>query len=268
MSDLKSEDLQVTGISPVWLASYPRSGNTFLRIIFEQVFGLPSFSRYYIEGQAFHDPSINPLKSAPRLPTNWKSLIDDGDQSITVLIKTHDRPDDNRRAIYIARNAGPAIHSYFHYHQYFAFEKPTLAAVIAGDCQFGDWTSHLREWQPQTRPNTLFLRYENLVGNTDKAIKEIAEFLNREPTGSLQANFAELKSKDPDFFRRGVNSDFSAEWSARELGLLNALHGDAIRELGYAVPNAPQAGAAELKELARIAARSHALYLKTLNGSL
>lgn len=30
----------------VWLASYPRSGNTFLRVLFRHVFGIETYSVY------------------------------------------------------------------------------------------------------------------------------------------------------------------------------------------------------------------------------
>ena len=36
-------------VHPIWLASYPRSGNTFLRIILQSVFDLPSYSAYNLD---------------------------------------------------------------------------------------------------------------------------------------------------------------------------------------------------------------------------
>src|SRR6476620_12183515 len=45
------------GARPVWIASYPRSGNTFLRIILRDAFGLPSYSLYYMDGGTHRDPS-------------------------------------------------------------------------------------------------------------------------------------------------------------------------------------------------------------------
>jgi hypothetical protein len=83
----------------VWLASYPRSGNTYLRAILWTCFGLQTGSVYpddlfgdsavaqqvgHFEGTAHGQFSADFL----RLP----------------LVKTHEWPVDNRKAIYIVRN--------------------------------------------------------------------------------------------------------------------------------------------------------------------
>jgi hypothetical protein len=262
-----ASELQERGITPIWLASYPRSGNTFLRIVLENVFELPTYSRYFVEGQKFADVSAEALHDAAQLPVNWRKLIGRTPDALPTLIKSHDPPDDDALAIYVVRNAGPAIHSYYHYHQSFAFEQPSLTAMIAGACQFGSWTAHYRAWQPQQRPKTLLIRYEDLVGNTSRVIGKLAAFLERDPLGGELPTFAALHAKSPKFFRHGSKSDYVDVWSTGHLALLNALHGDTMRELGYALPHAPSPGLAELAELAAIAARSHALYLQQLQKS-
>src|SRR5438270_5605135 len=103
-------------VRPVWIASYPRSGNTFLRIILERVFSLPSYSVYYSEGGKHRDASAEALQDAPRLPADWKSRVTDSVTAPPVMIKTHDLPADSGPAIFIARDGRAAIHSYYHYH--------------------------------------------------------------------------------------------------------------------------------------------------------
>ena len=44
----------------VWLASYPRSGNTFLRLVLHRLFGVPTYSVY-----EDHDPVA--LRVGPEL---------------------------------------------------------------------------------------------------------------------------------------------------------------------------------------------------------
>src|SRR5436189_1321267 len=104
------------GICPVWIASYPRSGNTFLRIILENVFRMTSYSVYNVEGQNYQDPSAEALEEAPFLPRNWRQSISRTADRKAVPIKTHDRPEDQGPAIYIIRDGRAVIHSYYHYH--------------------------------------------------------------------------------------------------------------------------------------------------------
>jgi hypothetical protein len=89
---------------PVWLASYPRSGNTFLRIILQKVFCLPSYSLYRVEGQDHSDPSAAALEQAPHLPRNWRQLLSNRADGKIIPIKTHDPPEDDAPAIYIIRD--------------------------------------------------------------------------------------------------------------------------------------------------------------------
>src|SRR5258708_40306388 len=92
------------GARPVWIASYPRSGNTFLRILLERVFEMPSYSAYYVEGTEHRDPSAEALQEAPRLPWNWRGRLTDSDAAPQIVIKTHDLPTDKAPAIFIARD--------------------------------------------------------------------------------------------------------------------------------------------------------------------
>jgi hypothetical protein len=252
------------GARPVWIASYPRSGNTFLRIILESVFNLASYSLYYVEGESHRDPSAEALQDAPRLPRNWRDFIVNSTSAPPVLIKTHDAPMDGAPAIFVARDGGAAINSYFHYHQKFAFEQPSLTEVIAGACQFGSWGDHYRSWKPKTRPNTLLLHYDALVAEPEKVIGVMAEFLGVQPVRAALPRFEELQKRLPSFFRRGQNSDYLREWSQAQLALFNELHGAAMQELGFPLlpSNAPVGETA--KELARSAARLHRLYLEQL----
>src|SRR5436190_1483961 len=248
-------ELPTQGISPVWIASYPRSGNTFLRIIFQNIFGLSSYSLYRVEGDSHPDPSADALEQSPYLPTDWRKRISDDPAATTTLIKTHDLPEDARRAIYVIRDGRPVIHSYYHYIQKYAFEKISLTDTIAGACQFGSWSEHYANWQPQTRPNTLFLRYEDLVARPMEIIPQLAEFLKTSPIGDTLPTFEELKQKQPTFFRRGQNTDFATEWTPGQLALFNELHGSVMKELGYPLDQSPVSPAETVRDLARSGSR-------------
>ena len=254
------------GARPVWIASYPRSGNTFLRIILENVFRLPSFSLYYVEGEEHRDPSAEALAEAPRLPRNWRDSLTNDESAPPALIKTHDLPGDSSAAIFIVRDGRAAINSYYHYHQKFAFEQPSLTEIIAGACQFGSWSDHYWGWRPKTRPKTLLLYYDELVERPEQSIARLAEFLRLAPGQNKLPPFEELQKRLPAFFRRGQNTDYVAEWSPVQLALFNQLHGRAMEDLGWRVEpsNASSEGAVE--ELAKSAAHLHRIYLEQLGS--
>lgn len=255
-----------TGIRPVWIASYPRSGNTFLRIVFQNIFKLPTYSVYRVEGQNLYDPSAESLEQAPFLPRDWRSLKSEAADATLTLIKTHDLPEDSAEAIYIIRDGRPTIESYYHYHKKFAFEQPSLTEIIAGACQFGSWSSHYQGWKPRSRTRTLLLRYEELVSKPQGVISAIAGFLKLTPLGSRLPSFDELKERFPAFFRRGQNQDYLSQWSPGQMALFNQLQGQTMRELGYTLTDAGEVPRDIVLELAHSAARLHQLYLQQLNN--
>jgi hypothetical protein len=252
------------GIRPVWIASYPRSGNTFLRIILESAFNLPSYSIYYVEGTGHPDPSAEALDKAPRLPQNWRNMLANTDSAIPIFIKTHDHPPDAAPTIFIARDGRAAIHSYFYYHKKFAFEQPSLTDVISGACQFGSWSEHYQAWHPKTRPNTLLLLYDELVNDPDGIIARLSQFLNLTPQNASLPDFQELQRRSPAFFRRGQNTDFLKEWTAGHMALFNQLHAAAMGDLGFGLVPSPGPSDGAIQELAQSAARLHRMYLEQL----
>jgi hypothetical protein len=253
-----------TSIRPVWIASYPRSGNTFLRIILQNLFGLPTYSVYRLQGEGLADPSADALSEAPFLPRDWRQRLTDEREAAAVLIKTHGPPEPGGSAIYLVRDGYAAIDSYYHYHKRFSFEQPSLTAVIAGACQFGSWSEHFWAWQPQTRPQTLFLRYEQLVSRPNECVPFLAEFLQVEPQTGMLPTFAELKERWPEFFRRGQDNSFAQEWTPAQVSLFNELHGSVMTCLEYRLEPVSNSASAAV-ELAQSAARSHQLYLEQLS---
>jgi len=253
-----------TRLRPVWLASYPRSGNTFLRIILQNMFRLPTYSLYRVEGTEAYDPSADALDEAPYLPRNWRELISESPDAKLTLIKTHDAPEGQAPAIYVVRDGRGTVDSYFHYHKKFAFEQPSLTEIIAGACQFGSWSEHYLAWRPQTRPNTLLLRYEDLVAQPAEAISRIAAFLKVEPSEGRLPTFDELKTRLPAFFRRGQNEDYLTQWTPGQIAFFNHLHSQVMAELGYPITPSAESGESVLAELAKSAARLHKLYLEQL----
>jgi hypothetical protein len=156
----------------IWLASWPRSGNTFLRTILWNCFRLKSASVYPQDlgdnrslalqiGHVEHD-AIN------------KSSFMPGDP---ILVKTHEHPVDNKPAVYVVRDGRPACVSLWKFYN----KSDPLSVIISGRHRFGTWANHVKAWNPEERSNTLLLKYEDMIAHLSVTIDKIGLFLNREP---------------------------------------------------------------------------------------
>ena len=107
----------------IWLASYPRSGNTLLRTILHQSFGLQSASVY-----------PNDLGGNKELESYVGQIEHDENRKIHFpddaipLIKTHEPPKDESGAVYIVRDGRAACVSLW---EFYGRRQP-LEAVISG----------------------------------------------------------------------------------------------------------------------------------------
>ena len=91
----------------IWLASYPRSGNTFLRIILNNVFNVKTYSIYDDELDIGSDEQTSDVVGHRFLPENF-SISEAREKEERYYIKTHDLPDDldnkKDKVIYLIRD--------------------------------------------------------------------------------------------------------------------------------------------------------------------
>jgi len=206
----------------IWLASYPRSGNTFLRTVLRQCFGLRSASIYrddlmrlpVIEGLAGH------IEHGP------DGRLDFADQPLQ-LIKTHAPPFDGRPAIYVLRDGRDAAISLYH----FMHERRALEDIVTGSTQFGSWADHVTAWSPTARPNTLLLRYEELVCDLGCCVDKIADYLKRTPNSRTMPPRDELAKLDGHWIR--PESAERATLDGPALDRFWEVNGAAMRAYGY-----------------------------------
>lgn len=207
----------------IWLASYPRSGNTFLRTILFNCFGLPSASVYPndlggmsgVEGVAGHIEH-----SAP-------GRIDFPKDAPVFLTKTHELPTDDHPAIYVVRDGSEATRSLFEF-----WRGATPFDKIIQGRRFGTWADHLAQWRPTTRPNTLLLRYDAMCADLDSCIDAIAGFLSLQPKLRNMPAREQLATSGADWIRRTDRQ--KTPMSPTESALFWSINGQAMREFGYA----------------------------------
>jgi hypothetical protein len=165
----------------VWLASWPRSGNTFLRTILWNCFGLKSAS-VYPKDLGYNKELALQIGHVEREEIT-KDTFKPGDP---FLLKTHEPPKNDKPAIYVLRDGRPACVSLWKFYN----KIIPLEAVISGNHRFGAWARHVESWDPQNRPNTLFLKYEDMVRDIRTVIDSIGAFLDKTPSSY------ELPSRD------------------------------------------------------------------------
>lgn len=200
-----------------WLASFPRSGNTFLRIIINKLFGYKTYSIY-------NDP-LDMATNQKLSDIAGHSILEKGqieamrsDESY-YFIKTHDLPDDHMtedRVIYIIRDGRESSLSLSRYSHNFEHVGLSFYDIVNGKHQFGNWGEHVNAWINFNHENMLVLKFEDLVTQTSKEVKKIADFLNLDNTDGNLPAISHLKTIDPKFFPSGKTDSWKIDITDRE----------------------------------------------------
>lgn len=220
----------------IWLASYPRSGNTLFRILLARHFGLTTWSLY---GDGDPRSDSNPLAPVlgfdQRGPLGEEALAAMAAASDTFVVKTHDLPPAGRDwpAICIVRDGRSALASYWHYRNRPGDTAPAFEEVVAGAVQFGSWSAHAAAWLDAPLSRRLVLRFEDLVRPSAATLAEVGRFIGRAPARAEPPDFAALHALEPEHFRVGDDARNIAELEACCPALFNALHGGVQARLGY-----------------------------------
>ena len=218
----------------IWLASYPRSGNTLLRTILKHCLNQFSYADELVYQQ-------NPLRNNPELVGHiersepWEIFYERACNSRdVVLVKTHNLPRDNQPFIYIVRDGRSAVQSYRQFHLKYNKVDKSLVRIILGDDVYADWATHYYQWN--LRPvKKLSLRFEDIVNISKAQLEQLADFIGYKGEVKPWRNPIEnLRGIEPDFFNKG-NTHFvpGEEWTEAVGFLFNKLYQVLMAELGY-----------------------------------
>ena len=205
-----------------WLASYPRSGNTYLRTILFNCFGIKTASIYPndLGGNKILENFVGHIEH------NQNKTITFQKGSIPI-IKTHKLNQDENRSIYIIRDGRAASVSLWNFYG----KKIPIKDIILGNHRFGTWKDHLISWNPLKRPNTLLIKYEDILCNFEYVLNSIETFLE------IKVLSKKLPSRDTValFDGRWVRSktDWKEKISSEELNLFNKINYPVLKEFGY-----------------------------------
>lgn len=231
----------------LWLASYPKSGNTWVRIFLENLFRNPAepVSINELNVVAFGDAQRHLYQSLTQQPIEEMS-----DQELdrlrpvlqqtlanrpeTSIVKTHNRIgfvgevpiislEHTMGAIYVVRNVFDVAVSFAaHYNGSMddvvdglcreSMHTPTSQAAIIQ--YLGPWGEHYRGWMAVPGFEPLVLRYEDLRARPFKEFSRIVKFLNLSATPERIkkairfSNFDEVSRQEKQGgFRERVRAD-------------------------------------------------------------
>jgi hypothetical protein len=160
----------------VYLATYPRSGNHWMRYMVEELTGIATGSVYPDGDQPVHLPTIFPWGGyAPRGGYEGNRIYPaSGDLCI---IKTHfpvmgGFDNVHKSAIRIVRNPIDSFYSYAVYQQKV---KDELFPYSLLSKYLNDFKNFQLFWDG--KENTLTVKYEDLLVNQSETLKKIADFL-------------------------------------------------------------------------------------------
>jgi hypothetical protein len=229
----------------VWLASYPRSGNTYFRVILNRVFGIGAYT-LYPDGAL---PQTGAEKAyIGRLDMVWpfEQMARDIEPYV---VKTHELPgDDDSPAMYVLRDGRDALVSYAWYilDHFGSSERPSpsqyeqlLEQLIVSDEHFGGWSEHVSAWLH--RPNTVWMKFETLLKEPRSTVAYALEQIGFQPPHVLGEDelptFARLNELNPRLFRRGVTGGWQDDMPPHLHELFWDRHGSTMELVGYCREN-------------------------------
>ena len=227
--------------SLIWIASYPKSGNTWVRsIIHAGLTGSLDINRLSITSRGFASKvaELHRGKIALQFPEEASSFWATCQRRLSfdlngkkAFLKTHNAAvkcggekfpltDTSNGVIYIVRDPRDVIISYSNHYRIEpreAFDRihSQHNHIWATDSLerfefLSRWDTHVLSWNSLSIPK-LFLRYEDMLETPERSIKKIFEFLDLEPVISTEkivdlTNFANLSKQEAvNGFNEGVN---------------------------------------------------------------
>jgi hypothetical protein len=209
-------------MQPIFLASYPRSGNTLVRTILYQCFNLKSGSIYRndLGGNSELERYVGHIEMA----SDGRISYPEGGLP---LLKTHSYHKGNNLTIYVLRDGRAATASLWS----FTDPKVPMRDIIEGNNRFGKWCDHLNFWKPHIRPNTLFLRYEDILDDLNSSLIKLSNFLGREIISFDLPSREEISDDDGKFVRK--KTDWKDVLYDKDLDRFNEINDQCLKQFGY-----------------------------------
>jgi len=228
-----------TNIEKIILASYPRSGNTYVRNILSRVYNQPSVGDVYIKTQeAFEQSDVRFLKTH-------------------MLYERYIEQFNPYFSIAIIRDGRDAVVSGAHHRSDIVapgsdFNQTLEESIRAkGGSYFSGWSKNIASWIPYA---TQVWRYEDLLDDPVAVVEQLKVHIDLpEPAVEKLPSFEEMKKGNEDyvpidpvlneqgleierhklFFRKGAAGGWKDDMTDRQHKLYWKHHGYMMEALGY-----------------------------------
>ena len=157
---------------------------------------------------------------------NANGEIDFADDSIP-LIKTHETSPYEGKAVYIVREGTAACVSLWEWRGKFQ----SLEDIISGNHRFGTWANHLSAWQPWARPDTLLVKYEEILSDLPLVLKSLSRFLDAEIINCEIPSRETIAAVDGRWVRK--RSDWRKAMTDEDIELFYQINGRMMKKMGY-----------------------------------
>jgi hypothetical protein len=230
----------------VWVASYPRSGNTLTLRTLGDVFGINRFC-------TIHEPDLWMRKRSRtyEIPEELEGLSQADlldalrERPEPFFIKSHRRSDseDAAPALYIVRDGRDVHVSYTHWTADRSFN--VRGKPVTPDMPFEDrldalvsrksWSRHVNSWRTREAP-TAFVHYEELSQDPGGVLKQACDEIDVPLPGSTgePVPFEQLHERNPTMYRKGKAGAWRDEMPARTERRFWRIHGEEMEAFGYA----------------------------------
>ena len=220
----------------IWLASYPKSGNTWLRMFLKSYFQ-KSDAEFGLESKKIDDfrsrsfPNLEMLKHLkinfnkfPEIAKNWETLQDYINlNNRTNFLKTHSSMctvgpykftthKNTKGGIYLVRDPRDVLISYSNHlgNDYYStfeimslsnsYETPPLEEGKSfRKTLLGSWADNYNSWKSYKSSKILIIKYEDMVLNSHDTFRKILEYLNETDESEVNEEKLLKSLKQTDF---------------------------------------------------------------------
>ena len=193
----------------VWVASFPRSGNTFLRIVLHRLYGVRTSTVYDVDGVAVRlGKDLVGFTDRPGSLADMRAAVEPH------FVKTHRQRDadvdEDDRAICLVRDGRDALVSWARQaseQEPSTYEDELRSKILrVKKAGTGSWGTNVLSWLRPSAPHRVVLRYEDLIRDPRAAVipvvATLAPALGLRPEATIPS-LDELRGHDDRFFRRG-----------------------------------------------------------------
>jgi hypothetical protein len=239
--------------SDIFLTSYPKSGNTWLRFLIANLIA--------------YNENVSLSNIENLVPDLYRNTEDELSKlSSPRIIKSHEKFDLRyKKVIYVVRNPKSVAVSFYHHLRKFKKLSPEtsfktfIPGFVKGEYMpaIGNWNDNVISWlsnKASDRENFHLIQYEKLKENTYQELETIALFLGIDTSEQLikrainlssfknlsnletsQSNTGFLKDTDASkkFFRASDNEEWQQYFDSESLEILKSNFKQAMQQFNY-----------------------------------